>query len=343
MEAQPAETSSVKGLTTETSASSTSPKVLIIAAVVCGLIAMVAIIIAAFALSKQSSPSITIQGKQRTLQAPAAQSSSVGGSQNTNVNTKLADSNRIWLVATGHGSGAYGYIDNDGFLAGAYTDIIDAVCTEAGMDCRIVWDKYSNCYFSEPGQHSFGGRGLHGRWYDACTGWYATVERKHIFAFSKPFFKPTLGYFWVKLGNPGNFNHNDITGKKIGFVDGWFTNEKCMARWTSVKGSLLPKSGIVYVADYNEMYQAIQNNTVDAGFVASGSGLLSNGTLTRLSDGFGCATTGAGMMTRKDSGFNKAWNVGFEKLVASGRFKKLCDDVREKHKNLGELSDCTEA
>ena len=53
-------------------------------------------------------------------------------------------------------------------------------------------------------------------WYDACTGWTPTVERIHTFAFTVPYMNQRLSYFFVKKGNKGQFDPNDLRNKKIG-------------------------------------------------------------------------------------------------------------------------------
>ena len=41
-----------------------------------------------------------------------------------------------------------------------YTMYFDfQVCQEAGIDCRVVWDRYENCWDSQVGQHATGGQG----------------------------------------------------------------------------------------------------------------------------------------------------------------------------------------
>ena len=57
--------------------------------------------------------------------------------------------------------------------------------------------------------------GLFDGWYDGCAGWYTTVERIHVFAFSQPYLKTPNAYFFVKKDD-SSFDPSDITGLKIG-------------------------------------------------------------------------------------------------------------------------------
>ena len=52
------------------------------------------------------------------------------------------------------------YRDETGYVTGWSKEIIDHVCQAANIDCRLIWDKWTNCFKSEAGQHSMGGQGL---------------------------------------------------------------------------------------------------------------------------------------------------------------------------------------
>ncbi|XP_013421269.1 uncharacterized protein LOC106181409 [Lingula anatina] len=224
----------------ESGAAPAGNRILIVLVAVCAIVAVVAIVIAAMAVSKSSTtPNITIQGDQTTIGGgtSAGQGSSAGSSGgNSGSAVSSSSGGRIFTIAIGHDGGPHEYIDTTGYLAGFNFDLIDAVCTEAGMDCRTVWDKYVNCWDSTPGQPSHGGQGLMGRWYDACTGWFPTIGRVQVFSFSSPFLKPPVSYFFTKTGNAASFSSRNVANKKIGFIDGWASDEKCLARWTDVKG-----------------------------------------------------------------------------------------------------------
>ena len=62
------------------------------------------------------------------------------------------------------------------------------------------------------------------------TAWQHSYARARTFHFSKAFSKKFVGVFVTKLGNPNQFNWQDITGKKIGFIDGFVFDEFCVAR-----------------------------------------------------------------------------------------------------------------
>ena len=44
-------------------------------------------------------------------------------------------------------------------MQGFSRDVVTAVCGSAGIDCRMIWDKWPNCVYSKAGEHSAGGVG----------------------------------------------------------------------------------------------------------------------------------------------------------------------------------------
>ncbi|XP_023931670.1 uncharacterized protein LOC106173519 [Lingula anatina] len=212
------------------------------------------------------------------------------------------------------------------------------------MDCRIVWDKYSNCWDSTPGQPSHGGQGLLGQWYDACSGWYTTIDRIQVFSFALPFLKAPMSNFFVLKGQGSSFSSRNMAGKKIGFVDGWASDEKCLNRWTDVVGQ--DTMQVVHGPTPTDLVAKLQNGEIAAIF-ATISDMephtgATNPVVERVpSASFSCMIAGSAMMTRKDSDFNSKWNVGFNKLVSSGKFKKLCAAGQQTHGSRGNV-DCVD-
>ncbi|XP_013394755.1 uncharacterized protein LOC106162141 isoform X2 [Lingula anatina] len=178
-------------------------------------------------------------------------------------------------------------------------------------------------------------------WYDACTGWAATVDRLAVFSFSVPFIKTTRSFFFVSKNSTASFDWRDITGKKIGFLHGWASNDKCVARWTAVSGSVLREEQKFTVASPAQLRDSILSGTVDAGFAGQRDMEAEMTYLDQVGDGTSCFVVGQAMVTRKDSDFNSYWNVGFQKLVSSGKFKKLCEETEKKHGHKGDIG-CVE-
>ncbi|XP_035688684.1 uncharacterized protein LOC118424251 [Branchiostoma floridae] len=291
----------------------------------CVLLAIIAIVLAAVSMNRQN-----------VFNLGPAQTAAGGGSD-----AQVAG--KTWLVMIGHDYGAHEYIDVQGNLAGYHHDLIREVCEAAGINCRTVWDSYPNCWDSQAGQHGRGGQGLMNGWYDACTGWSRTRLRDGTFSFSKAFLPTHTSAFYVRRGNPGNFDVDDISGKKIVFLDGWVDDEKCLARQRSITGSVLPVDKIVHVADTDKFMEQISTGQVDAGWAANT--LISqgyyNGTILQLlapTSPEQCMLDGSAMMSRKDNNFTIYWNQGFDKLVESGRFTRLCSEAAQRYGSVGTVA-----
>ncbi|XP_013389302.1 uncharacterized protein LOC106158017 [Lingula anatina] len=224
---------------------------------ICVLVTIVALIISAVAISKPAGSDITVQGK--TTSSRQTPQPAVAYSPGTYDASRCQASNRkrIYTVAIGFNIGAYVYSDDSGFQVGFGHDLIDAVCREAGIDCRIVTEPFTNCMFSEKGQPQRGGIGLMEGWYDACIGYLASRQRRQIFSFSKPFLKPLEVYFYAFPG----FNPFNITGKKIGLISGFFTNEACIAGLDQVAGRDVPHANVFHAQTPAELLVMIQNGT----------------------------------------------------------------------------------
>ncbi|XP_072025390.1 uncharacterized protein [Amphiura filiformis] len=218
--------------------------------------------------------------------------------------------------------------DTTGTLRGFHVDIVNAVCGVANKNCRLVWDIYANCWTSEAGERARGGSGLMSRWYDACTGWFNTFDRALTVDFTSAFRKSFMGVFYVKSGNPDGFQWTDLTGKKIGFLDGWAHDEHCLARMgDKITGVPLDASQIVHYVTIEDGVAAVNNGDVSALFTSTsqdGRGLQI------VSDGLPCAKDGGAMMFRKDTPLAAWWNPAFDRLKETS-YKDICARMDTDH------------
>ncbi|XP_066301533.1 uncharacterized protein [Branchiostoma lanceolatum] len=298
----------------------------------CVLLAIIAIVLAAVSMNRQN-----------VFNLGPAQAATGGGNDGQGGGNDGQAAGKTWLIMVGHDFGAHEYIDVEGNIAGYHHDLIREVCEAAGLNCRTVWDSYPNCWDSKAGKHGSGGQGLMNGWYDACTGYTRTRLRDGTFSFSKAFLPTHRASFYVRRGNPGNFNVDDVSGKKIVFLDGWVNDEKCLARQKSITGSVLSADKIVHVTTTDEFLQQIITQQVDAGW--SGNSLIAQGyfndTAVQLLPPRSppqCMLSGSAMMTRKDNNFATYWNQGFDKLVESGRFTRLCSEASRRHGSAGTVA-----
>ncbi|XP_022099045.1 uncharacterized protein LOC110983787 [Acanthaster planci] len=290
--------------------------------VVIGVVAIVALVFSAIALSRPGTTKVQLDGVA--------------------TGSSLAKDDKIWIFAIGHDGTNVEYFDKTtGTLRGFHVDIVDAVCQMADKNCRLMWDAYDNCYTSDEGELPRPGQGLIGRWYDACTGWFATPERSASVSFTTAFRKPLSGVFFVKKGNPRGFDESNISGKKIAFIDGSATSEFCLYRAGYTEEQLTPDQ-IFHFKSKKSLVNAVNNNLVDAAF--------SNTQFFNLDEDLqivgdpitNCMKGGAGMMVRKDSRLPDWWNPAFEQLKLSSEYQRICDRVTEVHDTSEKGVDCVD-
>ncbi|XP_072018436.1 uncharacterized protein [Amphiura filiformis] len=289
-------------------------KLLLMLVVVAVLLSSVALVVALISLTQNGGEArVTITGQE--------------GSN--------AKNDRIWNIAMGHYQTNNIYIDPiSGQLKGFVVDIVNAVCQLANKDCRLVYDVWQHCWDSEKGQVPRGGVGLMSEWYDACADWVKGHSRARTFKFSKSWSKPIDFYFVIKTGNPRGFNPNDVTNMTFGFTDGFISDEFCLARQTSIKGSTLSVSQIHHYPLDNDMLNAVLSGEVDVCIAAASNlSLLPEG-LTRLEDPvMDCSldASGGAMMLRMDNPLLEWWEPAWERLMQTSQYWEICKDVKDEH------------
>nr|XP_054762352.1 uncharacterized protein LOC129268910 [Lytechinus pictus] len=247
-------------------------------------------------------------------------------------NTGIND-DKVWLFAIGHYDNVLEYLDERTYtIKGFGPDIIDAVCSIANKNCKLVNDIYENCWDSQAGERPRGGQGLMGGWYDACTGWVQSFDRLLTYYFTVPYKKGNTVALFAKTDS--TVTYNDLTNRKVGFLDGWSADEFCLARYTNIAGSMLGTNQIFHYQSADHMIDAILNDQID---VAFGTALAQFTTsLKRISPypGFenNCEAGGSSMMTRHTSrDLVDWWNDAYQRLVDRGRYNEICEAVHERH------------
>ncbi|XP_070534052.1 uncharacterized protein [Ptychodera flava] len=242
------------------------------------------------------------------------------------------------------------YIDDDGSTKGFYLDILQEICREAGKTCMLQYLPFTHCLTEGENGNLAGGKGLLGRTIDAC---FVAMNKEiaNIFWTSHSFWKYSgTSQFIVKEGNPENFNSRNITGKKVVFLEGWHSNNRCLRDNKVVGADTLQYERIVVPYSYLPYY--LENNEVDAVFaltlpVGEGSDQrfeLLTGTpvgFEPLDDVMHCAE-GVGAVARKDSSLIKWFNEALMKLKKSGKYAALCEDAKKKHGKMGRI-DCEDS
>ncbi|XP_002740349.1 histidine-binding periplasmic protein-like [Saccoglossus kowalevskii] len=234
------------------------------------------------------------------------------------------------------------YIAEDGELKGFAIDLINEVCKLAGKKCIVQHDAPYKCYRHEAGLHSVAGDGLLGRQYDACTTYVRTREREHCVAFTESYWQQnTTSRFFVRDGNHDNFDPANITGKTIGFMDGWVSDEACLSHgrnWIDGAAKLDPGKA-VYFKNRKSMFDAVASGEIDAAFLfaVAAYGVTENG-FDVLGVGVECGIQSTShFMTRKDSSLLSWFNPTLRLMKRTGQYHKLCHEAVAKHGHKGKI------
>ncbi|XP_072040278.1 arginine-binding periplasmic protein-like [Amphiura filiformis] len=240
---------------------------------------------------------------------------------------------KVWMIHVGHTSNNAFYLDEEtGQVAGFVPDMVNAVCRVANKNCALIFDVFTNCWNSEIGEVPRGGVGLFSGWYDGCAGWRVKKERQRTFKFSDPFTKSPHQAFGTLKDNPNNFNWQDITGKKIGFIDGTSGNEQCLAKADGIVGAAVPPENVVHCTHLDDCYLKLMDGTIDAIF-SDASWVRGSDVVEEVTDRLqACTLGGFGMMTRFDNNLiDSWWAPAQEKLLASKEYHEICNDVKIAH------------
>ncbi|XP_070569189.1 uncharacterized protein [Ptychodera flava] len=113
--------------------------------------------------------------------------------------------------------------------------------------------------------------GLLGRNLDVCLSWFKTPERQLSVSYTDPFWVfDNSARFYVRRGNPGNFDPEKIEGKTIGFVDSIASDFPCLLRGNNITAVDAERLGIKgHYAVLEEMNALLKNGQIDAMFLLS--------------------------------------------------------------------------
>ncbi|XP_070562255.1 lysine/arginine/ornithine-binding periplasmic protein-like isoform X2 [Ptychodera flava] len=233
---------------------------------------------------------------------------------------------------------------------GFFIDLLNEVCKEAGKKCTTVHDTFDKCHDVSIGENpDAAGVGLLARHFDGCPMAVSSGITQAV-AFTDlwlDFRGPAR--FFVPVGNPDNFDPNDITGKRIGLVRGWDSNILCLKR-NNIKGvqSYLPNKWFIIDVP-SETSDRLKNEEIDAAFLLLWSeygvdddqaGVI-GGTpagLEPIGDVLYCLD-GLGVGARKDSPIIEWFNAALSKLKKNGKFAELCRNAKLKYGAWGR-TDC---
>ncbi|XP_072047915.1 uncharacterized protein [Amphiura filiformis] len=305
--------------------------VLIIVTVIAVLVAVIALILAIVAMNKGGKQriSVTSSGGSGTSDGQTGGGTPAAGQGNDD---------KIWQLSFEHTGNNYGYIDDaSGELRGFQIDLASTVCQIAGKSCQMVYDSPPRCWESQPGARPQGGDGLFAQYYDGCVGWVQSFDRPRTFKFTTAYSYPIKTVFMVKKGNPGGFTWTDLTGKTIGFVNGWAYDEHCIAREKDqITGWDLTLDQIVRYPGREQLYDGLFNDEVHAIFDNAGGWIAGDSAIDVVSnDILSCARDGLSVMMRKDNQMDTWWNPAFETLKTTTQWRSICNDLLDEHGHRG--------
>ncbi|XP_070539683.1 uncharacterized protein [Ptychodera flava] len=158
--------------------------------------------------------------------------------------------------------------ETDHKVKGLVPDLIEEVCKEAGKRCTLEYAPYDKCHVGGIGtEYEAAGVGLLSRQFDGCPV-TKNAEMSRAFGFTDRLLEyDGPSRFFVPVGNPGNFNPKDITGKTIGVIKGWNSNLRCLLE-NKVKGTkALTSKQLRAMGGISELSRAVLDNQIDACFV----------------------------------------------------------------------------
>ncbi|XP_070569209.1 uncharacterized protein [Ptychodera flava] len=254
---------------------------------------------------------------------------------------KRREDERVYTFSVFDGCNcAIEYHGEDGTSKGFIYDFVDAVCEEAGKRCVVVYNPASQCYTHE-GEHPHAGLGIMGRNIDICMLWMKTAQRQMSVSFTQPILKfDKPAYFVVKVNNPRQFDPTNLTGKKIGFVDGLIGDTFCLAQSKDKYSGAdsLKAENIVYSTDIAELFNTLRKEEVDAVFIMDISlRNFLNGEFERIGESTVCGNENTlHGMKRKDE--KLAWfEDTLSEMKLNGKYHALCHRAKREHGHKGSL------
>ncbi|XP_070539554.1 uncharacterized protein [Ptychodera flava] len=162
------------------------------------------------------------------------------------------------------------YVDEqDHELKGFFKDFVLEVCKEANKKCVLQNVPYNMCLRTDPSSDlEAAGVGLLAGYFDVCA-FTKTTELVHTVKLSDKF----MNYggesrFFVPVGNPGNFDPNDISGKTIGFMKGWYSTRRCLVA-NNVDGAQALTFNRMHFMDFlTDIPRSFDENKFDALFIS---------------------------------------------------------------------------
>ncbi|BFY99487.1 hypothetical protein BsWGS_02527 [Bradybaena similaris] len=226
---------------------------------------------------------------------------------------------KLWKFVVSGRIFPYSFLNDDGLLMGFTKSMLDAVCKIAGKSCVLLLQPVPECSVRK-GELLYPGRGLMEGWFDACTGYFNTVDRSNSWDFTSPYLVSNAS-FYVSEGNPTGFNpdSDDYSAFTIVYQATAITTNHCLNR-------LHKKFNKIIVVELEEdAILMVLNRTADTWFTKE----VGISRLQQLPQRFHCENVGTSIMTRKGGELPSWWNAAFDEFYSTGGFQNFCQEQRQ--------------
>jgi len=128
----------------------------------------------------------------------------------------------------------------------------------------------------------------------------------------------------------------NVTGLRIGFVEGWAMSRRCFQRQIGFEGNDPNKYTAVHFESQHDMMRGLLSGQVDAVLMVD---VFDTNKLGIVSAGpsFKCTQGGASVMTMYGSPLVDWWNEAFATMRADGSFRQLCNRSSHTHAAKGRI------
>jgi hypothetical protein len=217
----------------------------------------------------------------------------------------------------------YSYLNKEGELVGFTREMLEHVCERAGKRCTLMQAQVPECGVRK-GELLYPGRGLMEGWFDGCTGYFNTADRRNSWDFTSPYLVSS-GTFKVAPGNPKKFDpkSDDYSDFVIVYMATAITNDHCLNRLHKKFGKL------IVVEDEIEAQAMVLNGTADTWFTKFFGPIK----LESLPEKFHCENVGTSIMVKKGSDIPGWWKPAFKEFYESGAFTRFCLEQGKRYDN----------
>ncbi|XP_059163579.1 uncharacterized protein LOC131946687 isoform X2 [Physella acuta] len=230
---------------------------------------------------------------------------------------------KLWTFVVSGRIAPYSYLNQEGELVGFTKDLLSIVCAKAGKSCSLLLAGVPECSVRK-GEILYPGRGLMENWFDACTGYFDTLDRDNSWDFTLPYLV-SYASFYVAKGNPSGFNPDasDYSLYTIVYTETSISNDHCLNRLHKKYKKL------VVVPDRPDAIAMLLNGSADAWFTKDDG----SPDIELLPQHFHCENVGTSIMTKKGGELPMWWNPAFEEFYNSGEYNDFCLERGKHYKN----------